>query len=265
VRARVNVGIVAAKVAEWSKNTQLLPTVLQLLKDKSEAVVLWGEKAAGSMLPAALNGPKRAPLLDGIVQAALQHTTGEVGGYVCEWAYRDLNPGLQNSHPAGAALSDLVDYNLKLQQGRLNLYRTGVPPAPYNDTFASQFLLDPTYWTQLTEAQKLAAIQAAWNFISLGCEQTRLAIEAKQSTNTISELMIAVSTEAKALEDLANRRLKDLALTGAMHDIGVLGPGSKLTDIQLALTQGFQSLQAAFKDLQPAPEVEPRAAAGAGQ
>jgi hypothetical protein len=159
----------------------------------------------------------------------------------------------------------LVDYNLKLQQGRLNLYQTGVPPAPYNDTFASQFLLDPTYWTQLTEAQKLAAIQAAWNFISLGCEQTRLAIEAKQSTNTISELMIAVSTEAKALEDLANRRLKDLALTGAMHDIGVLGPGSKLTDIQLALTQGFQSLQAAFKDLQPAPEVEPRAAAGAGQ
>jgi len=266
VRAKVNVGIVATEVADKVKNINLLPTVLQLLKDNSDAVVLWGLRAGGKILPQALkNGPDRGPLLDAIVQAALRHTSGEAGGYVVEEAYRDLSPELQNLHPAGAALSDLVDSNLKLQQGRLDLYRTGVPPAPRDDTFASEFLLDPTYWPGLTDAQKLAAIQAAWNFISLACEQARLAPQAKQSATTISELMIAVRTVGQALEDLANRQLKDLNLTGAMHDIGVLGPGSRPTEIQQALSQGFPPLQAAFKGLQPAPEVEPRESPVASQ
>jgi hypothetical protein len=82
VRQRLNIGIVAARVAYASQNLTLQQTTLMLMADPAEPVVLWGLKAAQPQMPLALTsripGQKIPLLLKEVKPAVFDHPSGPV-------------------------------------------------------------------------------------------------------------------------------------------------------------------------------------------
>jgi hypothetical protein len=270
VRTRVNVAIVAAKIAESSKTWDLLPVTLTLLNDPSDAIVLWGERAAGFQLVDMLNDPNapaadRKTLLDTMESAVVKHCgTPTLGGFIVEQVYSDINPFLKGVNPQGAALDDLINTNLALQKGRLGLYTSGnMPESPYVDTYASQFLLDPGTWAAMNPQQQLAAVQQAGDLI---CKAALLEMSGNVNNGAPqqSDLMKAVSREGDYLGILATK-LNNTNLAGAATAVKDLGVASQPTAIRQACQQAADALSQAFPGFVPVPDFAHAAAGAAGQ
>jgi hypothetical protein len=250
VRARVNAAIVTNSVVKSSKNLDLLPATTLLLKDKSDAVVYWAEQAGGSLVPALLNGnnqQQRQDFLSTMVQAAIDHSSTEVGGNIVELTYRVLNPVMNdvlNQNASG--FSDLVDANIKLQQGRLNLYKAGIPQNAYADTFASQFLLNQNYWGSLTPAQQLQALGGMANLIR---SASGYATAGGLPTGQLNDLMRTVSAEGACGMELANNSLNNPDLANAFQSVSNLGVASQPADIKVACDKANSTLLSAYPKL----------------
>jgi hypothetical protein len=252
VRARVNAAIVTARaVANSPDNTNLLPATRALLKDQSAAVVLWAEQAAGSLVPNLLQGANaqdRQNLFSDMVQAAIRNSSQEVGGYIVELAYTVVNPVMKGLDPQAPGFPDLVDANLKLQQGRVGLYKNGVPQNPYADTFASQFLLDPKYWPQLNATQQFQAIQNMSDLIRLASGR---AMAGGVPVGLLAELMRTVAAEGDCGQTLA-KSLSNEPMTEALQAVAALSVASQPTDIKIACDKAYSALHDAFPNLQDA-------------
>ncbi|MGA3067365.1 MAG: hypothetical protein ABSF29_11010 [Tepidisphaeraceae bacterium] len=269
VRTRVNVAIVTAKICETSTNTELLPTTLTLLGDSSDAIILWAERAAGSQLVTMLNNPNaaaadRQSLLKAMEEAAVKHcSTPMLGGFIIEQVYSDINPFLKGVNPQGAALDDLINANLALQKGRLELYTSAVPESPYVDTFASQFVLDPATWATMNPQEQLQAVQQAGDLI---CKAATLAIGGTNvSAQQLSDLTKSIGREGDYLDALASKSLNNSNLATAAKAVEILGVASPPASIRTACQQIEDALQAAFPGFQPSPDFAHPAAGSAGQ
>ena len=154
-RVRLNVAIVAARVAERSGSADLAPLVTALVNDASPGVVLWGIKAAKSVLPTVMSNPllrsqdKMAPA----VLAAAKRLPASAA--VAEEAYDALSLRLTNGGevanlPGGVfdqILPVATDNIAALLEFRLGLYAGGKAPAgPAADAAAANFLLDSKVW-----------------------------------------------------------------------------------------------------------------------
>jgi hypothetical protein len=249
VRARVNAAIVTNSVVKSSKNLDLLPATTLLLKDKSDAVVYWAEQAGGSLVPDLLNGnnqQQRVDFLSTMVQAAIDHSSTEVGGNIVELTYTVLNPVMKALNQNAPGFSDLADANIKLQQGRLNLYKTSIPENPYADTYASQFLLNPIYWGGLTPSQQLQALGGMANLIRLASGYTTAG---GLTTGQLSELMKAVSAEGACGSELASNTLNNPDLANAFQSVSNLSVASQPADIKVACDRANSTLLSAYPKL----------------
>src|SRR6185436_4592395 len=124
MRQRLNIAIVSQRVASVAQNTALSDTVMKLVNDKDEAVVMWGIKAAGPVINAAVKikpaaGTKAVPppLLAAIVPTVLKHPSGEI----YEEAYEALSMRDQPGDPL------IVDELMKVWENRLEQYKSGAP------------------------------------------------------------------------------------------------------------------------------------------
>jgi len=269
VRTRVNIAIVTDGICKTSKNLDLLPTTMTLLGDSSDAIVLWAERAAGSELVTMLNTPNaaaadRKALLKAMEDAAVRHcSTLLLGGFIVEEVYKAINPSFMlGANPQGEALGDLVNTNLALQKGRLDLYAMGMPESPYVDTYASDFLLDPATWATMNPQQQLQAVQQAGDLI---CKAALLVLQGNVTAAQMSELTRTAGREGDYVDALATKVLNNSNLVAAAKDVEGLGVASQPTAIRQACHKMEDALQAAFPGFQPAPDFAHPAAGAAGQ
>jgi hypothetical protein len=189
-RGRLNAAIAAAAVARiagggnpplTSAAAHLAEAVIGFINDKSDAVVLWGVKAAGPVIQAQLgmvNLPStNAQLLDAIVAAVQKHTQGQIAGAIAGDAYDALSlnitdPSQRNRLQQNPQMVKTVaPYMIRLLQARLDQYRRGVPPSPRAEGTGTSFLSNPIVWGQLTQQDRAAAMQVMSDLLTLAAQQ----------------------------------------------------------------------------------------------
>jgi hypothetical protein len=246
VNTRLNIGIVIKSLP--GRTEKLAPSVIQLLKDKSAAVVLWGERAAGAILPAAVEDPAfnagpRDQLLAAIIDSVLAHSDGPISGMIADEANQAINPELntwpQGLFPKPAVLSVLIDANLKLQKARLEIYKNkDVPEFPLADTYASYLTLGTaSVWTTMTAGQQLQAAQQAMDFVSLAGQRI-----AGRANNQNDELIGALQEEGRWIEQLG-QAVNDANLQAAgsgVNKVSIATPIPQVTAACTAVVQAFQ-------------------------
>lgn len=207
VNARVNIGIITKMVTEDAQTDNMLGTALALMKDKSDAVVLWGQRAALNLLRLSLGGGTLKPgdcdqLRDGIIDAVRSHQTPPMGAILAFEAYWGLNPeNFPHVNPLPAdGMQCLILANLGIQEARLQLYKNGsAPDQPEVDTHPSEFLLDAKNWTSMTGDEPLRAMQCASDLIAYAGERA-----ANLPSNENRDLINGIKHEAYYVQGLVD-------------------------------------------------------------
>jgi hypothetical protein len=160
---KLNVAIAVARVADRANNGSLAPAVKVMLKDPSDAIVLWGLKASQSVVPY-LAAHKLDPNFDLIKDVA---AVGQSRGATSKWLIDDAYPALtlSKADPATptqdmAAMVGVVMPHVKnLLAQRVAAYAKGTPPSPAADAKATSFLVETRVWAKLKPDEQTAVVQ----------------------------------------------------------------------------------------------------------
>jgi hypothetical protein len=143
LRQRLNIAIVAARAAAALGNDRLAPTVILLLNDPAEPIVLWGMKAAAPLVPELMklqgNANKPPPLVAAIGPAVLRHPTGEI--------FDEAYSALSLNHKL------IFDELIKLWENRLIQYQNGIPEDPSVDGKAVFAVTTANMWNTVLTKQ----------------------------------------------------------------------------------------------------------------
>ena len=245
VRQRLNVAIVAAKVAYVANNTALRPTTELLLKDEAEPVVLWGIKAAQPQVPFILGmkGVKNLPLIPDIREAVFKHPSGPV--------FEEGYQALEGAHPV------IADELMKLWQNRLTQYQTKVPQDPSADGRPAFKLSTAAMWTAAVNNP-----QAQQKVMQMIVDQLSAAAQwADQSAgdDTRAQLVALAQQCAAACSVIGGHQQKpELAAKGATAAGALVpknfSPGTKVGPIVQPVVEQVLS---SFKGVQQPPQVGP--------
>jgi hypothetical protein len=173
-RVRLNAAITAAKVAEAAGNTRLMPLVVDLLDDKSEAVLIWAIKASKSILPQLLSNAitrQNNPLLPAFIKAVQQHSAS---GPITQASYEALRLDANSNIPPAAwnnVVPIVVSTVQQLVQNRISLYRTGIPKLSSADAIATAFLVDTRVWKAQPKAEQQQTVQTILDLLSVASQR----------------------------------------------------------------------------------------------
>jgi hypothetical protein len=164
---RLNIAIVAAEVSANAENSRLSGTVEKCLADPCEAVVLWGIKGAGRILPFELSLPP--PVLDKLVpgvMAAVSRYSHE--GEIARAAYQAFTPqqGDLTDDQFKQVFTTILPSLQSLMSARMSGYDKGIPADPAAVLTAVRYLSDLRYVALENDAQQLASMQALLELIS---------------------------------------------------------------------------------------------------
>ena len=172
MRVRLNAAIANARVAERAGNTRLMDLTVRFINDKTSAVALWGVKAARSMLPTVLGlGQNNNPLLAALAQAVQRVGFGPIVTEVYDAL--SLNIVQANPKPPPNVVKGAAGEMLRVFRIRVNGYAGGVPPDPAVDNVASEFFSFSVVWQQLTPPQRVEAVQAMADLLSLAAQHSQ--------------------------------------------------------------------------------------------
>lgn len=139
VKLKLNIGIVAANVAEHTKNGGLAEIADLLMKEKDPALQLWGIKTAKYVLPYT-----KSPLSKQIVETVKANKSAEAAGMLAEEANMalTLDPLKPLNDAKFAPIARMVlPFVLNLLDFRVQQYASGnAPPSPLADQKAIEFL-----------------------------------------------------------------------------------------------------------------------------
>jgi hypothetical protein len=188
VRVRLNAAIVVAEVAAKSQDAQLSNLIITELNDASEAVVLWGLKAAHEVIPPALGVPNlKVQLITAVIKAAQRLASGPV----ISAAYRALAVGDQP--PAQPA--ELITPVQNLLAWRIQQYATATPPEPPADARGTKFLTERNVWLTQTPRQQRTTVQLIVNLIGAAAAD----FSSAQPGDDRDELIDLLSEAGKAI------------------------------------------------------------------
>lgn len=204
VRVKVNVAILAAKVAENVKpilppGIQLQGLILSLMKDKNDAVALWGMKAAAAALSAPNQAAPNAELLRQVSLTVIDH---KLNGPITDEAYRALED------PSPQVIKALMD----LYEKRIAAYQNAAPEDPAVERRASTALCHQ---------------QGMWAKMS--------AADQKRVMNMIADLL-AAATKAMADPPPGPDQLHQL-ITGTCEAVIVVALGQNQVDLAAQATR----------------------------
>lgn len=153
VRAKLNVAIVVAAVAEQAGNTSLEGAVMALLKKegKDEAAIrIWGMKAAKGVLPPLIQIGRHGALMDQVTAVAKANIAD--GGMVQD-AYQAMTG---DPAAAGVVLKPLMD----LLGARMALYAQKFPEEAIVDMMPFSYLMDGKVFAAFTPQQQTQVMEA---------------------------------------------------------------------------------------------------------
>ena len=195
-RIRLNAAIVASRIAAKVQNAKLAPVTELLLRDKSEAVVLWGLQSAKFILPQLLingNVKSAVALGDDVVKAEIAYPSAPA----IEEAYRAvlLNTGAVGGGQGidsvklvdSKSLQAFLPVVIALFDSRVKAYDAETPPQPTADISCAKFFVHQTVWQAATKPQ-----QDQMKLLMLGL----LRGAAKQNATVKSKELIEVIDQA---------------------------------------------------------------------
>jgi hypothetical protein len=249
MRVRLNAAIVNARVAERVGNTRLKDVTGKFINDKTNAVALWGVKAARAMLPAILAGPNAAndPLLVAMVQAVQRAHYGPIVTEVYEAL--GLNVITANPKPPPNVIKGAVPEMLQVLRSRVDDYAGGVPPDPGIDNTASEFFSFSTVWQQMTPQQRTDAVQAMTDLLALAGQHAAL-MEGEER----QPLLTVFKRTGSALQVIGDA-VKSSALSNAAKEIQRVSTGMDGTEVSTRSTALAAAARTAFPGLKPAPTL----------
>lgn len=254
-RVRLNAAIVAAEVARIADNSQLAPVALVFLDDKSDAIVLWGMKAARWIIPAQLRFPGafNRQLADAVLPTVQKHSKGQVAGAIAVEAYDALTLNLLNNQATFAKMTPqqvatMAPYVLNLLQSRIPMYQKGVPPAPRAETAGTRYLTDPKTWPTLG-AQQVPAVQAMRDLIFLATAQAQTA-----NPGDRAELAHTVQWAGAAVATLVPQAQGRAIQKAAEFNPNVATP-QQVQAVADSVAAGLQAAPA-FAKLKPPPQLQ---------
>jgi hypothetical protein len=247
-RVRLNAAIAAAGVAQAVNNTHLSGVALAFINDKSDAVVLWGLKAARWIIPAQLRAALAdLSLVNAIVPAVKAHPNGVIGGAIVVEAYDALVLDIFGRKMAitPVMLKATAPQVLALLKTRLEQYRLGVPPTPRAEGIGSGFLSHRDVWTQLTPAQQLDVMQTLCDLLALAAQQAVAA-----NKGDLTDLIVMIARVASAISINA-----DPSVTAKLQPATVV---KNLAEIQASVPAILPTLRglAPYKALKDPPAVQ---------
>lgn len=171
VFTRLNAAIVIEKAASLDKSLKLADLIGKLVADESEAVALWGVRAAGPVLPAAIDANK--PLAAAVVATAKKFPDQPV---ITAEAYNALTatpPDAPNMKPA--TVSKLVEAICDLVAFRLERFAAGEPVSDLaSDERGTSYIINFKAWPSLNGAQQRKALELSGRMIDLAFNQMGL-------------------------------------------------------------------------------------------
>jgi hypothetical protein len=243
-RVRLNAAIVAAKVAEGARNAALLPVTQTLLKDPSDAVVLWALRAAKQVLPHALAPGAQGG--DQLVATIVQ--IGQARPRVVTDVYDSL---AISQAAAGRVQAAVVPAVHTVMRSRLNQYTNSIPQEPIAEARGANFLTGRQDYASQTPAQKVETVQLVSDL---------LGVIAQRSTNASSdqrrELVHAVRGLAGAMY-VVGQWENHTVLQATAQPAARLPLNASATEIQTAVQPIYGALRgiARFKEVKPPPQV----------
>lgn len=148
IRVRLNAAIVAARVSQGAGNAMLLPITQALLKDASDAVVLWGLRGAQAILPSSIQGGS-----DQLVPAII--AIGQTRPRVINGVYDALTIPTKDAKVLGAVIPAIHS----VLDARIKHYLNGMPHDVFAEVRPFAYLVGQEEYQAQTVAQKLTTAQ----------------------------------------------------------------------------------------------------------
>jgi hypothetical protein len=148
IRVRLNAAIVAARVSQGAGNAMLLPATQALLKDASDAVVLWSLRAAQAILPSSIQGGA-----DQLVPAIIP--IGQMRPHVINGVYEALAIPTKDAKVLGAVIPAMH----AVLDARIKQYVNGMPYDAFAEVRPFAYLVGQEEYQAQTVAQKLTTAQ----------------------------------------------------------------------------------------------------------
>ena len=235
LRTRLLAGVVVATVARESKTASvaLLPAAHALLTDPSDAVALWGMKAAKAILPDLVR-VQPAQKLSALV---LQTAQNRKSGLLAAEAYEALNTGD----------GTMVATQLQLFSGRVALYRNGIPDGPQAEERPLVYLTVVSTWGILSPAQKTQTVQLLSDLLLLSARHYENA-----DARARDELLSVIVQGSKVVWVLGQpTHMADANLVNAANQGSRLNATSTPAQVKDAIDGIHAALKQAFPGLQP--------------
>lgn len=248
MRVRLNAAIANARVAERAGNARLADVTVRFINDKTEAVALWGVKAARAMLPTALAKGGNHPVVAALVQAAQKFMFGPIVAEVYDAL--GLNVLDPRSRPQPNALKAAVPQMLRVFKLRVGSYGAAVPPDPAIDNVASEFLSFGPVWQQMNPAQRVESLQTMADLISFAGQYAQL-MEGDER-----QALLPVFKRTGAAIQVIGDSTKNPPVSNAAKEVQRVSTGMDGTEIVERTTAVTDALRQAFPGVKPSPKLQ---------
>jgi hypothetical protein len=248
LRVRLNMAVVVETVARVGQTTQVRDAVIAMMNDPSDAVALWGMKAAAQVLPQVLQNPvllANDKLLPAFLSSVKLHPGA---GFVASEAYRALslaNVAGINPNQVQQLIPHVIKPMLDVLEFRVSLYQSGIPDnAEAEKTVATFF--NSTNYNAAGPADQHRIIQDMVNLITLAGEQSLNANKPQ-----LAEIIDVLKYAAQELIVVS----QNPAVTNALVSLTQLAPGSSPQSIEQKTKTVYGALQTVFQYLQQPPTI----------
>jgi hypothetical protein len=210
LRTRLNIAIVAARVAYVAQNITLQEVAIKLINDPAEPVVLWGIKTAQPMVPQAVKlkmGSAKPPLIEAILPAVFKHPLGSVF-YEAYVALGGTNDPI------------VVGELMKLWENRLEQYRKGIPEDPAVDAKPIFMLTTKETWNSVFKDPK-----AQTDLMQMVTDQMYMAAQYADSTSGEQrDQLVAVVQQCAGACSVIGTNIGKPSLTAAASQAASIRP-----------------------------------------
>jgi hypothetical protein len=253
VRQRLNIAIVAAKFSWAANNITLQSTTLTLLKDPAEPVVIWALKAAQPQVPFVLKMGGAGGKVPALVQAIAPAVFANPSGPVFEEAYQALTGDDKI----------IADELMKLWQNRLTQYQTKVPQDPSSDGRPAFKLTTKDMWKNVVNNPDIQKKVMQMVVDQLSAAQQWADMPGNDDTH--AQLVQLCRQCLEGLQVVGGHQNVPPLAQAAKDGLSMLNPQkfSNKDKAKGAVEPAVQAVLAAFKGVQPPPQVGPTSGGGA--
>lgn len=253
LRVRLNLAVLIEAIARTTQSSAVQPVVIALMNDPTEAVALWGMKAAKHVVIAVIQNPvllKSSNILPAIVSAVKSHPAA---GFVAAEAYDALIPEIPGMNPAQiqALLPPLFGPILDVLSFRVSLYQTGIPDNPEAERLVASFFKAANF-AIATPTQQHQIIQELVNLVVLAGDQAPFATPAQ-----LGQIIEALQFTSQDLIVISGNS----AVTGALLPLTRIAPGTPGSQVAQRTKSVFGIMQTTYQYLQAPPVVTPASTA----